>query len=174
MTLLLGIDPGTRHTGWGVILVEPMRPPRLVAHGVWTFAAGPGKLAETRASCDRLNDELVALHRGRGYFGAVAWEAFVFFKGRQTTEAAEVGRLIGTIESFARRYQLPHAEYPTQTVKSVVCGTRKASKDQVADRVRFLLGLTERPRPSHAADALAVALCHSAKAPVLAAIARNA
>ena len=64
------------------------------------------------------------------------------------------------------------AEYPPATVKHAVCGYGRAEKAQVQRMVRAVLGLEEVPKPHHAADALAVAICH-ALAPPLAALAGN-
>ena len=65
---------------------------------------------------------------------------------------------------------VPCAEYPPATVKQAVCGYGRAEKEQMQRMVRSLLGLAELPKPHHAADALAVAVCH-ALAPPLAALA---
>ena len=63
---------------------------------------------------------------------------------------------------------VPCAGYTPQQVKGAVCGSGRAGKDQVARMVAALLGLAEPPRPDHAADALAVAVCHANRAPLAA------
>ena len=63
------------------------------------------------------------------------------------------------------------ADYTPQQVKGAVCGTGRADKGQVARMVQALLSLPEPPRPDHAADALAVAICHANQAPFAAAAA---
>jgi crossover junction endodeoxyribonuclease RuvC len=63
---------------------------------------------------------------------------------------------------------LPCAGYTPQQVKGAVCGSGAAGKDQVASMVAALLGLPAPPRPDHAADALAVAICHANRAPLAA------
>ena len=65
---------------------------------------------------------------------------------------------------------LPCFSYTPQQVKGAVCGSGRAGKDQVQRMVQTLLALTELPRPDHAADALAVAICHANGAPLRAAI----
>jgi crossover junction endodeoxyribonuclease RuvC len=60
----------------------------------------------------------------------------------------------------AGQHGIPCSGYTPQQVKSAVCGSGRAQKDQVARMVKTLLGLQEEPRPDHAADALAVAICH--------------
>ena len=64
------------------------------------------------------------------------------------------------------------AGYTPQQVKGAVCGDGRAPKDQVARMVKALLGLAAEPRPDHAADALAVAICHANCSPVAGALAR--
>jgi crossover junction endodeoxyribonuclease RuvC len=67
---------------------------------------------------------------------------------------------------------VPCSGYTPQQVKGAVCGSGRAQKDQVARMVRVLLGLAHDPQPDHAADALAVAICHINSAPHAAALAR--
>jgi crossover junction endodeoxyribonuclease RuvC len=71
----------------------------------------------------------------------------------------------------AGQRSVPCAGYTPQQVKSAVCGSGRAGKDQVARMVGTLLGLAEPPRPDHAADALAVAVCHLNRAPLASALA---
>ena len=66
---------------------------------------------------------------------------------------------------------IPTASYTPQQVKGAVCGNGRAAKDQVQRMVQTLLALPELPRPDHAADALAVAICHANGAPLQAALA---
>ena len=69
---------------------------------------------------------------------------------------------------------IPCASYTPQQVKAAVCGSGRAGKEQVQRMVQTLLALTDLPRPDHAADALAVAICHANGAPMAAAVARVA
>jgi crossover junction endodeoxyribonuclease RuvC len=71
----------------------------------------------------------------------------------------------------AGQHALPCASYTPQQVKGAVCGSGRADKDQVARMVGALLGLDAPPASDHAADALAVAVCHANRAPLAAAIA---
>jgi crossover junction endodeoxyribonuclease RuvC len=66
---------------------------------------------------------------------------------------------------------VPCSSYTPQQVKGAVCGSGRAEKGQVARMVKTLLGLVEEPRPDHAADALAVAVCHANCAPLALALA---
>ena len=72
----------------------------------------------------------------------------------------------------AGQRDIPCASYTPQQVKGAVCGNGRAAKDQVQRMVQTLLSLTELPRPDHAADALAVAICHANGAPLRAALRR--
>jgi crossover junction endodeoxyribonuclease RuvC len=69
---------------------------------------------------------------------------------------------------------VPTASYTPQQVKGAVCGSGRADKDQVLRMVQALLALADLPRPDHAADALAVAICHANGAPMAAALAAGA
>ena len=69
---------------------------------------------------------------------------------------------------------LPCHAYTPQQVKGAVCGSGRAGKEQVQRMVQALLALDELPRPDHAADALAVAICHANGAPLRAAVAAGA
>ena len=74
----------------------------------------------------------------------------------------------------AGQRDVPCSSYTPQQVKSAVCGNGRAAKDQVQRMVQTLLALTELPRPDHAADALAIAICHTNGAPLAAALAASA
>jgi crossover junction endodeoxyribonuclease RuvC len=71
----------------------------------------------------------------------------------------------------AGQHALPCTSYTPQQVKAAVCGSGRAAKDQVVRMVQTLLALEHPPRPDHAADALAVAICHANGAPHAAAVA---
>jgi crossover junction endodeoxyribonuclease RuvC len=93
------------------------------------------------------------------YFGANARSAFA------------VGQARGVVMLAAGQRRIPCSSYTPQQVKSAVCGSGRAAKDQVQRMVQTLLALPELPRPDHAADALAVAICHANGAPLAAALA---
>src|SRR2546423_12731729 len=118
------------------------------------------RLADIRARVAELLDErepaCVAVEDL--YFGANAHSAFA------------VGQARGVVMLAAGQRGIACASYTPQQVKGAVCGSGRAAKDQVARMVQALLGLPEPPRPDHAADALAVAVCHANRAPMLAAL----
>ena len=159
----LGIDPGLANTGYGVVA---RRGGRLVAldGGCIETAAGLAperRLATIHARVCALLDEhepdAVALEEL--YFGANARSAFA------------VGQARGVVMLAAGQRGIACAGYTPQQVKAAVCGTGRAAKDQVGRMVQVLLGLTAVPSPDHAADALAVAICHANHAPLAMAVA---
>ena len=161
--IVLGIDPGVANTGYGVV---QRRGSRLVALD--------GGVIETRGARE-LALRLVDIHAGVAALAAehepvaVAVEELYF--GANVRTAFAVGQARGVVLLAAGQAGLPCAAYTPQQVKLAVCGSGRAEKDQVQRMVQVLLGLEELPRPDHAADALAVAICHHNAAPLLAAAA---
>ena len=100
---------------------------------------------------------------------AVALEALYF--GQNVRTAFAVGQARGVVLLAAGQRGIACVDYTPQQVKGAVCGSGRADKDQVARMVQTLLSLPEPPRPDHAADALAVAICHANHAPLAAAAA---
>ena len=91
--------------------------------------------------------------------------------GQNARSAFAVGQARGVVMLAAGQRGIPCSGYTPQQVKGAVCGSGRAEKDQVARMVATLLGLAETPRPDHASDALAVAICHAGRAPMSAALA---
>jgi crossover junction endodeoxyribonuclease RuvC len=159
----IGIDPGTAHTGYGVVA---RRGGRLLAidGGVIETAAGgdPGaRLAAIHARVVALLEEHAP--------AAVAVEELYF--GANARSAFAVGQARGVVLLAAGQRGVPTASYTPQQVKGAVCGNGRAAKEQVQRMVATLLSLPDLPRPDHAADALAVAICHANGAPLAAALA---
>ena len=161
--VVLGIDPGLANTGYGVVA---RRGARLVAldGGVIETSAGEPverRLADIHAAVDRL----LAEH------GPAAMAIEELYFGQNVRTAFAVGQARGVVMLAAGQHGVPCVGYTPQQVKGAVCGNGRAGKDQVARMVKALLGLLEEPRPDHAADALAVAVCHANGAPLQAALA---
>jgi len=161
--IVLGIDPGLANTGYGVV---ERRGGRLVAldGGVIQTRAGVAherRLADIHAGIEAL----LAEHQP----DAVALEELYF--GQNVRTAFAVGQARGVVMLAAGQRGVPCSSYTPQQVKGAVCGSGRAEKDQVARMVKTLLGLVEEPRPDHAADALAVAVCHANCAPLAMALA---
>ena len=159
---MLGIDPGTAHTGYGVVLSRGRRLAALDGGVIETRSGTPleRRLADIHARvCD-----LIREHRP----AALAIEDLYF--GRNAHSAFAVGQARGVVLLSAGMAGIPCFSYTPQVVKQAVCGTGGAGKQQVQRMVGALLSLPEPPHPDHASDALAVAICHANSAPLRAAL----
>jgi crossover junction endodeoxyribonuclease RuvC len=151
--LILGIDPGTATTGYGLVTETSDGGMIVVDYGV---IKTPAKLCMP----DRLVllyhrlQEIILLHRPQG--GAVEK---LFFASNVTT-AISVGQARGVALLALAEAGLAVAEYTPMEVKQAVAGYGGADKNQVQQMVKALLGLPEIPKPDDAADALAIAICH--------------
>jgi crossover junction endodeoxyribonuclease RuvC len=156
--IVLGIDPGLASTGYGVVA---QRRGRLLAldGGVIETPAGRAPADRLASIHARLN-ELLDEHEP----GALALEGLYF--GQNVRSAFAVGQARGVVLLAAGQRGMPCMDYTPQQVKSAVCGSGRAAKGQVQDMVQRLLALPEPPKPDHAADALAVAICHLNHAPL--------
>lgn len=151
--VILGLDPGTASTGFGVIIVEGNRL-RALDYGV--IQTPPGVPLEQRL--EKIFAETAQiLERHRP--SATAIESLFFNVNVRT--ALAVGQARGVTLLACSRAACEVFEYTPQQIKQAVVGYGKAEKEQVMDMVRVLLGLSETPRPDHAADALGVAICHA-------------
>jgi crossover junction endodeoxyribonuclease RuvC len=149
---VLGVDPGTAITGWGLVEGEGQTL-RLVDYGVITTAAKtplPTRLQQIYRGLT----ELMTEHRP----AAVAVEELFF--GHNVRTALVVGQARGVALLAIADAGLPLYEYKPLEVKLAIAGYGRADKGQVQSMVRLLLNLAEIPRPDDAADALAVAICH--------------
>ncbi len=152
MTVLLGIDPGLRFTGWGVIEVHGNRL-RHVADGV-IATDGDAKVPDRLRA---LHDALTALFELHRPDEAAVEETYVNRNGSATLK---LGYARGVCLLAPAMSGIPVAEYGAMEVKRAVVGTGAAAKEQVAMMVRRLLpGATLRR--ADASDALAVAICHA-------------
>ena len=93
--------------------------------------------------------------------------------GANVRSAFAVGQARGVVLLAAGQRGIPCWSYTPQQIKGAVCGSGRAAKDQVQRMVQTLLALEELPRPDHAADALAVAICHANSAPMRRALAQR-
>jgi crossover junction endodeoxyribonuclease RuvC len=150
--LVLGVDPGTLRTGYG--LVDGNRDAvRLLQSGAITTSPKDELPFRLQKIYDGLRD-LIALHRPEW----VALESPFIAKNAQS--AMKLGQSKGVALLAARHAGVPIAEYTPTQVKSAVTGYGAADKTQVQHMVKRTLGLIDLPKPSDLADALAIALCH--------------
>ena len=151
---MLGIDPGLRSTGFGLL--------RQDADRIEAMEFGAVVSEPTLPLPERLHYLFTAMtaviERGRPAEVAIE-EAFV---GANKRVAVAMGEARGAILLAAAQAALPVFQYGAAQVKSAVAGYGRGDKRQVQAMVRLQLGLAEDPQPDHAADALAVALCHLA------------
>ena len=151
--IVIGIDPGTANTGFGVIR---MSGGRMVALDGGVIETDPESRLERRlAKLHETLGELVRWHEPK----AMALEELFF--GKNVASALSVGEARGVALLAAANEGLPCFDYTPQAVKKAVCGSGSADKEQIQRMVGSLLGLPEAPSPNHAADAFAVAICHA-------------
>ena len=161
---VLGIDPGTAACGYGIVEERDGRL-RAVDHGWWSTRARERPELRLRTIFERVS-ALVELHAPDA---VVLEESFV---GADARIALSVGQARGAVLVASALAGVECAEYPPATVKQSVCGYGRAEKEQVQRMMKAILGLAEPPRPSHAADALAVAVCHALAPPLLQVVGR--
>lgn len=153
---IFGIDPGSARTGYGCVQSDGSRH-RLVCFGSISAPSGstfPVKLKAIHAGLVAL----IAEHRP----DCIAIEDL--FHAKNVRSALKLGHARGVALLAAMETGVPIAEYTPAEIKLAVVGYGRAEKAQVQQMVKMLLGLDTAPSPHDAADALAVALCHSARA----------
>jgi crossover junction endodeoxyribonuclease RuvC len=155
MIVVMGIDPGVAHTGFGVVSVAGGS---MSAIDGGVIDVPPDEPVEGRlARIHRQLVELIAWHEPQ----AVALEDLYF--GKNVRSAMAVGQARGVAMLAAAEHGIRCFDYTPQAVKMSVCGAGAAGKKQVQQMVGALLGLPEPPRSDHTADALAVAICHASQ-----------
>ena len=149
---VLGIDPGSETTGWGVVEGNGRRY-HFVACGAIKSVAGQ-KLPARLLQISRGIEEVIARHKP----DACAIEDGFLANNIKVT--LKLGQVRGVAMLAAERAALDIREYSPRLVKQTVVGYGNAEKYQVQEMVRVLLSLAKAPEPQDAADALAVAICH--------------
>lgn len=159
---VLGIDPGTAACGFGIIDQQGGRMEALL----WDWwKTTPDQRLEQRLTvifngvCDLIAEYTPDV--------CVLEESYV---GADPRTALSVGQARGAILVACGTLGVPCREYAPAAVKQAVCGYGKAEKSQVQRMVKTILHLAEMPQPNHAADALAVAICHALTPPLLRAV----
>jgi len=159
---VLGIDPGTAACGYGIVHESDGRL-RDTCHGWWQTSPR-----------ERVDRRLLTIFEGvSGLISEHAPDAVALeesYVGADARIALSVGQARGAVLVAAASAGLDCVEYAPARVKQAVCGYGRADKGQVQRMVKAILGLTELPRPDHAADALAVAICHALAPPLLRAV----
>ena len=162
--VILGVDPGTAATGFGVVDAEGSRLRSVAFACIRTDADTP--LEERLAAIARGVDALIVEHAP----AALAVEGV--YVGGNARNALNVGQARGAVLTAAGLRHVAVAEYAVSEIKTAVCGFGRAEKGQVQRMVGAVLGLAEPPTPDHAADALAAAICHASQSPLAASLRR--
>ena len=156
---VIGIDPGTASCGFGVVNTDGSRV-SAVEFGVWKTSARDPLQARLGILYDNLT-ELVSQH---GPHAVALEESYV---GADRRIALSVGQARGALLAACAKSGVSATEYAPATVKQAVGGWGRADKKQMQRMVETVLGLDVPPTPHHAADALAVAICHALGSPLL-------
>jgi crossover junction endodeoxyribonuclease RuvC len=157
---VLGVDPGLTRCGVGVVEGQPGRPCLLLAYEV--IRSEPA--ADLPHRLLHLEEELARLLREHRPDAVAVERVFSQHNVRTVMGTAQVS---GVVALLAARAGLPVAFHTPSEVKAAVTGEGRAGKQQVTTMVTRLLALDETPRPADAADALALAICHCWRAPML-------
>ena len=151
--VVLGVDPGTAITGYGVVAEDSDGEFVLLACGVIRTAAHTAMhlrllelFRDLQAIIDEFEPEVMAVEK--------------LFFGRNVTTAISVGQARGSILLSAALAGLEVVEYTPAEVKQAISGYGNADKEQVQEMVRQVLHLDAAPQPDDAADGLAIAVCH--------------
>ena len=151
--IILGIDPGTIITGYGLIRVDGSR------HEVLDYGCvkppPKNKLSQRYLIIYQSLEALI------NQYSPDAVSVETQYVGKNPQSAIKLGMARGVIILLATLKKIPVFEYTPSKVKSAVVGRGQASKEQVQGMVQMLLSLEEPPEPEDAADALALAICHA-------------
>ena len=153
--IILGLDPGSRVTGWGVIASGPTA-------GGWRAVAWGAVRLSAEAShperIKRLHEEITKII-AQHHPAVAAIESS--FMSENAMSALKLGQIRGALMLTAGLSGLPVSEYAPRLIKQALSGYGGAEKGQVAKMVRLQLGMREVPAPADAADALAIAFTHA-------------
>lgn len=150
--IILGVDPGTLITGYGVI--------ESGKNGLKVLACGLIRNHSGKAMAQRLKQIFDVLNAVIIEHAPDEFAIETAFYGKNAQSALKLGQARGVAMLAAIGNDLPVAEYSPREVKKAIVGTGNASKQQVQFMVKSMLKLSKLPRPYDVADALAVAVCH--------------
>ena len=156
MSVILGIDPGSRLTGYGIIQRHG-RKLHYVASGCIRVTGPSSQPYSLPEKLKRIHNSVVELIT---QFQPDEFAIEQVFMARNPDSALKLGQARGAAIVAAACHDLPVAEYSARSIKQAVVGTGAAEKEQVQHMVMALLNLSKRPQ-ADAADALAVAICHA-------------
>lgn len=152
--IILGVDPGTAITGYGVVQTTRANSLKVLGYG-----------AICTSSDKKVAERLALIYQGvREKMEEFSPDCLVveqLFFSRNVATAMPVGQARGVIILASAHYGIPFVEYSPSQVKQAVTGQGRATKEQVAYMVKMLLTLKETPKPDDVTDALAVGICHA-------------
>jgi len=151
MIRILGLDPGLAETGYGVIEIRDGAC-RHVVHG----AVSTSPSISTGERLEKIQREILDVIRA--FKPTQAGIESLYF-AKNITSAIPVAQARGVLLLTLSQEGIASCEFSPPEIKLAITGTGRASKHQVQELVRILIGLPEAPRPDHAADALAAAIC---------------
>ncbi|MDH5738101.1 MAG: crossover junction endodeoxyribonuclease RuvC [Gammaproteobacteria bacterium] len=152
MSLILGIDPGSRVTGYGII--------RSCSNSNEYVTSGCIRTGQKQSQPEKLREIFLGLEAVIDQYGPTAFAIEKIFMARSADSALKLGQARGVAIASAVVKNLPVYEYEAKKIKQAVVGTGAASKEQVQHMVKTLLCLSDYPQQD-AADALAIAICHA-------------
>ena len=158
MAIILGIDPGSRITGYGVINKDGRKLTYLASGCI--KACATNTTDENGAFSDRLQVIFAGISELIVQFSPTLFAIEEVFMGVNAGGALKLGQARGAAIVAATNHGLPVAEYSARQIKQAVVGTGAADKSQVQHMVKTIFKLPAKPQ-ADAADALAVALCHA-------------
>jgi crossover junction endodeoxyribonuclease RuvC len=152
-TIVMGVDPGSRQTGFGVISI--------CGRTLNCISFGCIKLPVTKPVTERLNELYEEMNQLISQYNVDELAVENLFTGKNPQSILKLGQVRGVILLAGIRRGLKIGEYPPATVKQAVVGYGRATKEQIQFMVQKTLNLTHLPTPLDASDALALAICHS-------------
>jgi crossover junction endodeoxyribonuclease RuvC len=155
---IIGIDPGLASTGWGIIDCAGSKL-RYVDHGSIVTKAGCPQ-------AERLFSIMESIRSILDTYQPIVAAVETLYFGKNISSALPVAEARGVIIATLAERGLDVQELQPNTIKRGVTGIGNASKEQVQELVRVILGLPEIPKPDHAADALGAAICAASNASV--------
>ncbi len=164
--IILGLDPGLAALGYGLMRADGSRL-AVVAFGVLVTHRRAGLTVgrDLAARVDELPHGILTV-LGEHRPDQAAIEEFRFY-GKAVTSSFQVANVVGMLRETLRGRGIPVAEYSAREIRRAVVGYANATKFQVQKMVAVHLAMREPPHPDHAADALAAAICHAARLPLL-------
>ncbi len=150
---ILGIDPGSGSTGYGIIETDGSQHRAILFGAIQTQARQPFHIRLLK-----IHQDLSRILSGEKADVMAIEEVF---HATNVQSALRLGHARGIALLVAAQQGLEVFEYSPLEIKSAVVGYGRAEKNQIQSMVQLLLGLSEIPSPDHAADALAVAICHA-------------